>query len=311
MGYFLTTSSDRPPARSHVGPKTHTPGLQVQERGLRFYSPGLGRWASRDPADEQAGLDLYSFVNNRPIHDKDYFGLWSELQRTSTERYWKVSAQSDNESVSSLISLLNGTKLYLDGGKALGSSGWLRNAADGSSVDRIRSGCRYRGPNTAYITYGDMNSPDGGPFQWIFSRALMAASRQMGDALKGIGFFVKDLNGGFSSPNGETWDYINFYLNQDDVAAWIHVGHGKTPTGELMLYSETGSVSGNSAATFTPKWPLSHVLLWSCYAGNQNWSSLMAPGGKLYAVSRALTVTVDMPFGLDFPYGTVVVWSPP
>ncbi len=99
MGYFLTTSSDRPPARSHVGPKTHTPGLQVQERGLRFYSPGIGRWTARDPIEEEprrsfylrnltaskymaafrqhAAPDLYYAFGNDPVSALDFLGLLS------------------------------------------------------------------------------------------------------------------------------------------------------------------------------------------------------------------------------------------
>ena len=75
MGYFLTTSPDRPPTRPLVSPKTHTPGSPVKERGSRFYSPGLGRWSSRDPIAERGGMNLYGFVNNDTANNADHIGL--------------------------------------------------------------------------------------------------------------------------------------------------------------------------------------------------------------------------------------------
>ena len=45
--------------------------------GRRYYSPALGRWLSRDPAGEEAGLNLYALVNNNPVNFLDPFGLSS------------------------------------------------------------------------------------------------------------------------------------------------------------------------------------------------------------------------------------------
>ncbi len=43
--------------------------------GYRYYSPALGRWLSRDPIEEQGGLNLYAFVNNDPVNKWDVLGL--------------------------------------------------------------------------------------------------------------------------------------------------------------------------------------------------------------------------------------------
>ena len=43
--------------------------------GYRYYSPPLGRWLSRDPIEEQGGLNLYGFVNNDPVNKWDNLGL--------------------------------------------------------------------------------------------------------------------------------------------------------------------------------------------------------------------------------------------
>ena len=44
--------------------------------GYRYYSPALGRWLSRDPIEEQGGLNLYGFVNNDPVNKWDVLGLF-------------------------------------------------------------------------------------------------------------------------------------------------------------------------------------------------------------------------------------------
>ena len=42
--------------------------------GFRYYEPRLGRWLSRDPIEEDGGLNLYGFVGNAPINRVDYLG---------------------------------------------------------------------------------------------------------------------------------------------------------------------------------------------------------------------------------------------
>ena len=43
--------------------------------GYRYYSPDMGRWLSRDPIEEQGGLNLYGFVNNDPVNKWDLYGF--------------------------------------------------------------------------------------------------------------------------------------------------------------------------------------------------------------------------------------------
>jgi len=43
--------------------------------GHRYYAPSVGRWLSRDPIAENGGLNLYSFVGNRPTSAVDLTGL--------------------------------------------------------------------------------------------------------------------------------------------------------------------------------------------------------------------------------------------
>jgi hypothetical protein len=42
--------------------------------GLRYYSTPTGRWASRDPIEEDGGLNLYNFAVNASANHIDYIG---------------------------------------------------------------------------------------------------------------------------------------------------------------------------------------------------------------------------------------------
>jgi RHS repeat-associated protein len=35
--------------------------------GARYYSPEIGRWTQRDPAGKVDGLNLYLYLDNRPV----------------------------------------------------------------------------------------------------------------------------------------------------------------------------------------------------------------------------------------------------
>jgi len=58
-----------------VSPKTHTPDRHLHISGLRYYSPELGRWLSRDPIGENGGVNIYGFVWNMPVSFIDLVGL--------------------------------------------------------------------------------------------------------------------------------------------------------------------------------------------------------------------------------------------
>ncbi|NLH74601.1 MAG: RHS repeat-associated core domain-containing protein, partial [Verrucomicrobia bacterium] len=46
--------------------------------GYRYYSPGTGRWPSRDHIGERSGLNLYGVVGNNPICRYDVCGLYGK-----------------------------------------------------------------------------------------------------------------------------------------------------------------------------------------------------------------------------------------
>jgi len=64
------------PPSSSTQPPALSPQPSLYYYGLRYYSPGLGRWASRDPIGETAGASLYAAVANFPTGAVDAQGLY-------------------------------------------------------------------------------------------------------------------------------------------------------------------------------------------------------------------------------------------
>ena len=48
--------------------------VRVPDYTYRYYDPQTGRWASRDPIEEQGGLNLYGFVGNDGVGSLDILG---------------------------------------------------------------------------------------------------------------------------------------------------------------------------------------------------------------------------------------------
>ena len=47
--------------------------------GYRYYNTSTGRWSSKDPLNEDGGLNLYAFVGNRPVGSLDTDGrMWTD-----------------------------------------------------------------------------------------------------------------------------------------------------------------------------------------------------------------------------------------
>ena len=53
--------------------------------GYRYYSPSLGRWISRDPIEEEGGINLYQTVCNNPVSQIDYLGNRITMVRSTKD----------------------------------------------------------------------------------------------------------------------------------------------------------------------------------------------------------------------------------
>jgi RHS repeat-associated protein len=68
------------PPGSPTQPSAFSPQPSLYYYGYRYYSTGLGRWASRDPLEEDGGHNLFAFVGGQPVVAVDPLGeavLWN------------------------------------------------------------------------------------------------------------------------------------------------------------------------------------------------------------------------------------------
>ncbi len=68
------------PTEIPADPQVKSPRLRtfrpvVMYYGYRFYDPETGRWPSRDPIEEEGGVNLYNFVGNDEVNKWDMLGL--------------------------------------------------------------------------------------------------------------------------------------------------------------------------------------------------------------------------------------------
>jgi len=58
-----------------IGSKNRRSRPRVAYYGYRYYDPQTGRWPSRDPIEEEGGVNLYGFVGNNGVNKWDVLGL--------------------------------------------------------------------------------------------------------------------------------------------------------------------------------------------------------------------------------------------
>jgi RHS repeat-associated protein len=56
--------------------------------GYRYYDLVTGRWPSRDPIEEEGGVNLYGFVGNNGVNRWDYLGLEEKEKPTNGTAQW-------------------------------------------------------------------------------------------------------------------------------------------------------------------------------------------------------------------------------
>jgi uncharacterized protein RhaS with RHS repeats len=60
--------------------------MGVTYYSYRWYDPLTGRWPSRDPIEEEGGINLYGFVRNDGVNRVDLLGLDDCLTKSGAER---------------------------------------------------------------------------------------------------------------------------------------------------------------------------------------------------------------------------------
>jgi len=91
-----TPAGNRPIPELEYLPETpESRGLRacVAYYGYRYYDPITGRWPSRDPIQEQGGVNLYGFVFNDGLNSSDRLGLHG---LEYPQGWWDVDAAERN-----------------------------------------------------------------------------------------------------------------------------------------------------------------------------------------------------------------------
>jgi len=93
----------RPQKPSKLAEKT----VHVADYLYRYYDPLTGRWPSRDPIEEEGGLNLYEFVGNDGVGNWDVLGMWIGPDRDSKDATSEVCAQKNDtwQSLADLVGL--------------------------------------------------------------------------------------------------------------------------------------------------------------------------------------------------------------
>ena len=93
---------------------------QLSYYGYRYYDAENGSWLSRDPIEEQGGLNLYGFVGNNVINSWDKLGLLGCC--SETKKYWQAHGFNDKIACMKSISphLANVIEASAEGGRLSG-----------------------------------------------------------------------------------------------------------------------------------------------------------------------------------------------
>ncbi len=62
--------------------------------GYRYYDPATGRWPSRDPIEEQGGINLYGMVGNNLLDKWDYLGLQAGIGKPDWFRDYDLATKN-------------------------------------------------------------------------------------------------------------------------------------------------------------------------------------------------------------------------
>lgn len=168
-----------------------------------FYSPEQGRWTSRDPIEEEGGLNLYAFVENQAINFFDVFGLWMKGETTEDGARRVYYYNSPSDTMASLAEIV--------GLNANESSRWAKPFNNPHKEDA----CGYSVPNV-WISADVLRG--GGPWSQFVS---------MGGS---IGSFVGTdlLTRGFKVESPKTIQELVSFLgrNQGNVWGMVVYAHG-------------------------------------------------------------------------------------
>jgi RHS repeat-associated protein len=151
-----TASTGATPTYGYTGREPDATGLEFYRN--RYYHPGLGRFASRDPMEMADSVSPYAYVANNPTNLIDPMGLLAQLAGTTKNpAYWGMTATAG-------AALSAGTAVFPSSGTLSGASGLdLLGALRGGvfSLPLALTGDSQNSQSYKYITYTRENPSTG------------------------------------------------------------------------------------------------------------------------------------------------------
>ena len=234
----------------------------------RYYSPELGRWISRDPIEEEGGVNLYAMVGNCTTQSWDILGLDWIIERDKQQEWATATRTSLADGVDKLAS-----KAFLSESEVLA---WLKNVNLSPVIqDDLNSKRCFKIPNTFVVAIGEGT---------IAGPVLTYWAMQVTKALEKKNILVKHFNSIALVGAQEMRETIK----ADNNLGYAFLGHGNKVLTSWYDWSANPKFKGINGAFVFIDDPAYYFLAidlkrnfkyalginYHCYADLQDWKSL-------------------------------------
>ncbi|WP_217704963.1 RHS repeat-associated core domain-containing protein [Victivallis sp. Marseille-Q1083] len=227
--------------------------------GYRYYDPQHGRWISRDPIEENGGVNLYGMVENCTINKFDINGLAWKIERD--KKSWANATREFLEDDFKILSEL--VKLEHSELKK-----WLKNE-DGSEVSDkdLETKCNFKVPNTM-IVYTTKSQWGDGWLAFVTQLKLMAV--KSGNNYRKKNYLVIEHKWASSESL-----FISLW-ETDGIVAFAFAGHGST----AGFNSEPTSIHevNTSSWDVNPPYKLQAIGAYTCFSSTRHFAGINADG---------------------------------
>ena len=233
--------------------------------GHRYYDPVTGRWPSKDPIEENGGLNLYGFVSNDGIGKWDIFGLWSDVKRDNHP--WATVCAEKYDTWQGLAD-----KLKLDSFEA---DKWVKNY-DGPWPDE---GKLYEVPNTVFVYTSKVD--------WTFQDNWINVSTRMREFVESFGENAKEkgYNLVIQRRASDNQLFIQGW-QEDGIFMVLFAGHGAQGPMDgidmiLGFLADPDHGDAVSPPEVHPPYKLSFAMGLACYSARNNQPTPINPADPL------------------------------
>jgi RHS repeat-associated protein len=246
--------------------------------GYRYYSPSLGRWISRDPAEEQGAIVLrlasttgdsvpilngdsphaYCFAGNGPLMHVDPHGLWI-IDRGGGRYAYAVTESSDTVAkLASIIGLEAGEYRKWLTAAATGWAGLVTGAIPASPTQQLAGGCIYLIPNTI-IAWWAGELADLGKFWVMWGQDVKTFKK------RGFSVFETGPNTA-AALEGD----IRHFQDKRQLHGWFSWGHGNrgffSATGGPKKNKKPWTLYNSYYRNWHPYYKMGIGIIWACHS---------------------------------------------